>query len=458
MSAAIDWAMPHKTRHALKPATRPRVSPRALAARVVTDVMVRARYLDTALTETLDALPRAQTRDAPLIQEMVYGALRWFHQLQTIAALFLAKPLKAKDQDIYALLLIGLYQLRHMRVPDHAVVKETVEAAVALKKPWAKDLLNACLRSYLRDAARVPTAINADLAARFSHPLWLIEEIQSAWPNDWENILNANNERPPMLLRVNLQRTSREAFLARLAENTISAQALPIVETAVKLETPVAVTALPGFAQGEVSVQDAAAQLAAVLLDAQPGERVLDACAAPGGKTGHLLERSPGLSELIALDKDAKRVALIEENLKRLDLHANTLVGDASQPKEWWDGKLFDRILADVPCSATGVIRRHPDIKLRRQTQDLPQLLAAQANFLNSLWPLLKPGGKLLYVTCSILPVENEKQMQAFLAQHADALEIPLPASAGRPCVVGRQRLPGEAGLDGFYYACLGKN
>ncbi len=345
-----------------------------------------------------------------------------------------------------------------MRVPDHAVVQETVEAAVALKKLWAKDLLNACLRAYLRDTTRVQATVNADLAARYSHPLWLIDEIQRAWPNDWENILNANNERPPMVLRVNLRRTAREVFLARLTENAINAQSLPLVDTAVKLETPVAVTALPGFAQGEVSVQDAAAQLAAVLLDAQSGERVLDACAAPGGKTGHLLEHSPGLSELIALDKDAKRVALIEENLKRLDLHANTLVGDASQPQDWWDGKLFDRILADVPCSATGVIRRHPDIKLRRQAQDLPLLIAAQADFLNRLWPLLKPGGKLLYVTCSILPMENEKQIQAFLAHHANAREIPLPALAGRPCVVGRQRLPGEAGLDGFYYACLGKN
>ncbi|MBI3547146.1 MAG: 16S rRNA (cytosine(967)-C(5))-methyltransferase RsmB [Gammaproteobacteria bacterium] len=450
--------MPHKPHRAPKSKAPTRANPRALAARVVEAVNVRARYLDAALAETLDALPRAQMRDAPLIQEMTYGTLRWFHQLQAIAALFLTKPLKAKDQDIYALLLIGLYQLRHMRVAEHAVVQETVEAAVALKKPWAKDLLNACLRSYLRDTARVQTAIETDLAARYSHPLWLIQEFQRAWPQDWETILSADNERPPMLLRVNLRRNTRAAFVARLAENGIDAQVLPIVATAVKLETPVTVNALPGFAQGEVSVQDAAAQLAAVLLDAQPGERILDACAAPGGKTGHLLEQTPALTELVALDKDAQRVALIEDNLKRLDLRATTLVGDAARPTDWWDGQPFDRILADVPCSASGIVRRHPDIKLRRQAHDLPKLLEAQASFLNSLWPLLKPGGKLLYVTCSILPVENEEQMQTFMAQHPDAVEVPLPAEAGRPCVIGRQRLPGEAGSDGFYYACLRKN
>ncbi|MHB8534365.1 MAG: 16S rRNA (cytosine(967)-C(5))-methyltransferase RsmB [Sulfuricaulis sp.] len=430
--------------------------PRALTARVVEQVIVHSRYLDAALTETLAA--SAPQPDSALVQEMAYGVLRWFHQLQTIAGLFLAKPLKEKDQDVYALLLTGLYQLRYMRVARHAAVQETVEACAALKKPWAKNLVNACLRSYLREEARAQEAVAADLIAAFSHPAWLIEEIRRHWPDDWESILTAANQRPPLVLRVNRRRYTREQYIARLAAAGIAARALPLTPTAVQLEIPMAVQALPGFAPGEVSVQDAAAQLAAMLLDAQPGERVLDACAAPGGKTGHLLEHTPGLDELVALDRNPARVALIEENLTRLGVTAQTLAADAADPAAWWDGRPFDRVLLDVPCSATGVIRRHPDIKVRRQSADLPRLVEAQNRLLDALWPLLKPGGKLLYVTCSILPLENEKQMQAFLARHSDAHEAVLAPSAGRARAVGRQILPGDADMDGFYYACLRKN
>jgi 16S rRNA (cytosine967-C5)-methyltransferase len=415
--------------------------------------VVRARYLDAALTETLDA----QTRDAALVQEMSYGTLRWFDQLAAVAALFLDKPLKAKDQDVYALLLVGLYQLRFMRVARHAAVKETVGAAAALKKPWAKNLLNACLRAALREEARVQAAIAADPSAAFSHPAWLLEEIRRDWPENWAAILVANNERPPMVLRVNRLRQSRDLYLARLDRAGIAASAHALSETAVVLASPVAVTALPGFAEGDVSVQDAAAQLAAPLLDARSGERVLDACAAPGGKTGQLLEQT-ALAELVALDREPARVKLIEENLARLKLGAKTVAGDAANPADWWDGQAFDRILADVPCSATGVIRRHPDIKVRRQPGDLPRLIATQEQILESLWPLLKPGGKLLYATCSILPVENENQMTAFLRRHPDATEDVLATEAGRARAVGRQILPGEAGMDGFYYARLRKN
>ena len=434
------------------------INPRALAAKVVEQVVVRARYLDAALAETLTALPHTQVRDAALIQEMAYGVLRWFHQLQAVAALFIAKPLKEKDQDVYALLLTGLYQLRYMRVARHAAVKETVEAAAALNKPWAKNLLNACLRSYLRAEARAQTAVAADPAARYSHSPWLIGEIRRDWPDDWEAILTAGNQRPPMVLRVNLCKQTREQYLARLAGAGIAARSLPLTQTAVLLEKPVTVNELPGFAQGEVSVQDAAAQFAAVLLDAQAGEYVLDACAAPGGKTGHLLEHTPGLGELVALDREPARVALIEENLARLGVTAKTIVADAADPSRWWDGRPFDRILLDVPCSATGVIRRHPDIKVRRRPADLPQLLETQVRMLDALWPLLKPGGKLLYVTCSILPAENEIQMQAFLARHPEAGEMILPLNAGRARSLGRQILPGESDMDGFYYACMGKN
>ncbi len=430
------------------------MNPRALAAQVVEEVLVRSRYLDAALTKAVGA---AAPRDAALIQEMSYGTLRWFHRLAAIAALFLDKPLKAKDQDVYALLLVGLYQLQFMRVAPHAAVTETVEAATALKKPWAKNLLNACLRGALREEARVQAAIAANPEAAFSHPAWLMEEIRRGWPADRENILAANNERPPLVLRVNRRHQSREQYLARLAQAGIAASAHAFSETAVVLESPVAVSELPGFAEGDVSVQDAAAQLAATLLDAQAGERVLDACAAPGGKTGHLLEQT-ALAELVALDREPARVKLIEENLTRLGLSAKTIIGDAENPAPWWDGRPFDRILADVPCSATGVIRRHPDIKLRRRPEDLPRLIATQEQILDGLWPLLKPGGKLLYATCSILPVENENQMTAFLRRHPDAAEDALPTKAGRARTIGRQILPGEAGMDGFYYARLRKN
>lgn len=435
-----------------------RLNPRAAAAQVVAAVCVRSRYLDTALDKTLAALPRAQARDAALVQEMSYGTLRWFDQLAAIAALFLDKPLKTKDQDVYALLLVGLYQLLHLRVAKHAAVKETVEAATALKKPWAKNLLNACLRAALREAARAQAAIATNPSAAFSHPVWLLEEIKRHWPEDWAAILVANNERPPLVLRVNRLHQSREQYLTRLAQAGIAANAHPFSETAVVLDAPMAVSELPGFAAGDVSVQDAAAQLAATLLEAQPGEHVLDACAAPGGKTGHLLEHSPGLTELVALDREPERVKLIAENLTRLGLSAKMLIGDAANPAPWWDRRPFDRILADVPCSATGVIRRHPDIKLRRRPEDLPRLVATQQQILDGLWPLLKPGGKLLYATCSILPVENENQMLAFRRRHPDATEDILPLSTGQARVIGRQMLPGEAGMDGFYYARLRKN
>lgn len=438
------------------PTAKKKINPRAVAAQVIEQVLAKSRYLDTALTEAQARLPRGQAHEAALIQEMAYGTLRWFHQLDATARQFLARPLKPKDQDIHALLLLGLYQLRHMRTAMHAAVTETVEAAEALKKPWAKNLLNACLRAYLREPERADAA--GDASAKYSHPVWLIQEIRQHYPENWEAILDANNERPPMALRVNLQKNSRAQYLARLSAAGLTAYPAEIADSAIVLATPVAVTDLPGFAQGEASVQDVAAQLAAILLEAQAGERVLDACAAPGGKTGHILERTPGLAELVALDQDPERVALIAQNLARLGLTAHTVTADAGAPKDWWDDRTFDRILLDAPCSATGVIRRHPDIKVRRKPDDLNKLIETQARLLDRLWPLLKPGGKLLYVTCSILPAENENQMQAFVARHPDTTVAALPLTAGIPRIIGRQILPGEQGMDGFYYACIHKN
>lgn len=424
---------------------------RATAARVLEQVVVHGHYLDS----TLDAVRIDAAPDAALIQELAYGTLRWFHQLVGIAALLLIKPLKPKDQDVYALLLAGLYQLRTLRVATHAAVDETVAATETLGKPWAKGLVNACLREYLRRSGDMDKHIAQDPTLRLSHPAWLLEKFRRAWPDDWERIAQANNERPPLTLRVNLRRQTRDVYLEKLRAANIALQLTSVLDTDTTLATPLPVSVLPGFAAGEVSVQDAAAQWATVLLDARPGERILDACAAPGGKTGHILERTPGLTDLVALDREAVRVELIEQNLKRLGLKARLITADASAPEDSWGGQPFDRILLDVPCSATGVIRRHPDIKLRRQPEDLPKLTATQARLLTALWPLLRPGGKLLYVTCSILPEENEQQMMAFLARESSAVEASLPTTVGRARAVGRQVLPGDHGMDGFYYACL---
>jgi len=413
--------------------------------------VMAGRYLDDALDQAFATHPP----EAAFIQELCYGTLRGFHQLAGIAKLFLEKPLKPKDRDLYALLLTGLYQLRALRVATHAAVNETVAAADALGKPWAKGLINACLREYLRRQREADEAVQNDAALRHSHPAWLLEKFRAAWPDAWERIAAANNERPPLTLRVNRLKTTRANYLETLRAAGLAVRADSVFDTDLTLETPVPVTQLPGFADGLVSVQDAAAQWAAVLLDARPGHRVLDACAAPGGKTGHLLERTPGLGACVAVDREPARVARIDENLKRLGLEARLVTADAGAASAWWRGEPFDRILLDAPCSATGVIRRHPDIKLRRKPADLAKLAAEQTRLLRALWPLLRTGGKLLYVTCSILPEENENTVRAFLARTPAAVEAPLPESVGRACAVGRQILPGEHGMDGFYYACL---
>jgi 16S rRNA (cytosine967-C5)-methyltransferase len=429
---------------------------RVYAAEIVRQV-IAGRSLDAALDETLAVLPPARRSDAALIQEMVYGTLRWLEQLQAVLALYLEKPLKNKDQDLFALLLVGLYQLEYMRTPKHAAVMETVAAAEDLNKAWAKNLLNAVLRGFLREPQRAQQKIESDPCLLFSHPPWLVDQIQRSWPEHWQPILTANIQRPPLTLRVNLLKRSRAAYLQELKQAGHEASVNNETDCGLTLAQPVPVTQLPGFAEGVVSVQDTAAQLAAILLDAQPGQRVLDACAAPGGKTGHVLERTPG-ADLVALDKDPQRLERVRQNLQRLSLSAQLMVGDAAKPQDWWDNRPFDRILADAPCSATGVIRRHPDIKIHRTPADIAALKNTQKQILEGLWPLLTHGGKLLYVTCSILTQENENQITRFLACHGDAAEIKLTVPSGIPRAVGQQILPGEQGMDGFYYACLQKH
>ena len=430
---------------------RRRGGPRSTAARALAQVLA-GRSLSAVLPTALAPLaPEAR----PLLQELCYGTLRWLGRLDALLSRLMRRPLKDKDADIRALLLSGLYQLEYMEIKPHAAVSETVAATAELGKPWARGLVNGVLRTYQRDRARLLGEVDRDEATALAHPRWLVEALQAAWPDRWAEIAAANNARPPMTLRVNLRQGSREAYLETLAAEGLEAQPAPHTEAGITLARPVSVERLPGFDQGRVSVQDGAAQLAAQLLAPQPGERVLDACAAPGGKTGHLLERGAGV-ELVALDSDPERLRRVEENLRRLDLPAQLIAGDAGAPETWWDGRPFDRILLDAPCSGTGVIRRHPDIKHLRRGEDIAPLAEQQGRILRALWPLLKPGGMLVYATCSIIPEENDRQVARFLESCRDARELPIAAEWGHTATAGRQILPGEDGMDGFYYACLG--
>jgi len=353
------------------------------------------------------------------------------------------------------LALLGLYQLEYTRVKPHAAVAETVGAA--RRKSWAKPLLNGILRSHQRERERLLALADADATAVCGYPAWLIEQIRRDWPEDFVAILSQGNLQAPLVLRVNRLKCERARYIELLAQAQITAHASDCVESAVILENPVGVGRLPGFADGWVSVQDAAAQLAAGLLDPRPGQRVLDVCAAPGGKTQHILEICPDVGEVVSLDIAPERVTRIRENLSRAGLTATLLTADAVEPSSWWDGKPFDRILVDAPCSATGVIRRHPDIKLLRQPGDIPQLQSLQRRILEAVWPMLAEGGLLIYSTCSILRQENELQIAAFLENHPEAREIPIDADWGRSMALGRQILVGDEDMDGFYYSRLRK-
>ncbi len=434
---------------------------RAIAARIIDQVYTKGR----SLSQAMEGVPPAAVDDRPLIQEICYGTLRDYYHLVLIVDKLLKKPLKSKDSDVQALLLLGLYQLISMRVPDHAAVSETVAATVALKKPWARGLVNGVLRNFLRDGQQLIAKAKTIEEGQWAHPQWFIDSIRKAWPNDWQTILLANNQKPPMTLRVNQSQGDEATYLAELSAVGIEAKQIPSAPGAVQLEQPVDVAVLPGFETGRASVQDAAAQWAAQLLRLESGQRVLDACAAPGGKTGHILETAD--VEMVAMDIDPERLKRIESNLKRLGKTAQLFTGDICDPSSWWDGEPFDRILLDVPCSATGVIRRHPDIKLLRQAGDIQTLAELQAQALDAIWPLLKPGGMLLYATCSVLPQENAEQITAFIDRQADAQYREIIADWGRQTSIGRQILPGDGaeitsenysgGMDGFYYACLEK-
>ncbi|MEE9319780.1 MAG: 16S rRNA (cytosine(967)-C(5))-methyltransferase RsmB [Granulosicoccus sp.] len=426
-------------------------------------------------------LPAAQTsikeRDRPLLQALVYGCIRWSRELAGITTQLLDKPLKRKDRDIALLMHIGLFQLIHTRTAVHAAVDETVKVTRSLGKPWARGLVNAVLRNYQRDA----TALQAKLseAERVSHPDWLLSILQSDWPDDWRCVVEANNRQAPMTLRINRLRGSVEDYASRLREAGITAKRHKYAEDALQLDSPVPITRLPGFSDGHVSVQDAAAQLTMtylskdMLVGGGNGGRMLDACAAPGGKAAHALEQG-WFTFVLALDHDGTRLEQVSDTLARLDLteRAELLMADAADTKAWWDGVPFEAVLLDAPCSGTGVIRRHPDIKLLRRQSDIAALVATQARLLDALWPTVAVGGILLYATCSVLKDENERQIGDFLTRTGDARPLPFTAAWGREVTVatpvsgasdgqrvtiGNQLLPGMSDMDGFFYAPLVK-
>ena len=424
---------------------------RAAAARVLCQVL-EGNSLNQALPP---ALEQVDPRDRGLLQQLCYGSLRQAPRLQAILKQLLDKPLRDKDLDIQGLLLCGLYQLEETRIPDHAAVSATVAATQALKKPWAKGLSNAVLRRFLRDRDALMEGLGE--SSRAAHPRWLYKALKREWPEQADAVIQCNNTQPPMTMRVNSAKTSREDYLQQLADAGIDARPGQLSSEAIYLASPMDVNDLPGFAQGWVSVQDEAAQMAAELLDAKAGERILDACAALGGKTCHILERQPDLDEMIAMDLDPLRLARVEENLERLELQAALLAGDAANPPEQLAPESFDAILVDAPCSASGVIRRHPDVKLLRRREDIAALGDPQLDILQGLWPLLKPGGRLLYATCSVLIAENREVIRRF-ADNDTVNVIPMTAGWGENCDPGQQLLPSQDGPDGLYYCMLQKS
>ena len=426
---------------------------RYVAIRVLEAVLVKGRSLATARSLVQDKL---EPRERSLAMEMVNGVLRWRFRLEALLSKLLSKSLRKKDYDIQLVLLLALYELTELSTPDYAVVNEAVAQTRRVGKKWASGMVNAVLRSFIRDRDELLTLIDEDDVARFSHPRWLIDLLQQDWPQQVEQILDASNQRPPMWLRVNAGKVSVEDYIKLLDAQQIKAVRHPVAEAALKLDSPMDVSQLPGFAEGLVSVQDAAAQLATKLLGAEDGERVLDLCAAPGGKTCHVLETAANI-EMVAVELESLRMQRLQQNLDRLDLHARLIIGDATDTNSWWDGQLFDRVLVDAPCSASGVIRRHPDIKSLRHADDLVSLSQIQQQILLQALNMLKPGGTLLYVTCSVLKQENEQQLERLLSTTTEAGEVVIDENWGIACRHGRQLLPGVLDGDGFYFARLKK-
>lgn len=427
---------------------------RALAATALAEIALRGASLRDAMERHAPKLP--DPRDRALLMALLSEGTRWWLRFDPALDRLLEQPLRRKEPQIHALLVLGLVQLEVLQLQDYAAVAATVEASRALKRPRLAGLVNAVLRRWQRERVDLLAALDAAPPTRHGHPVWLAAAIARDWTDQADAVFAADNLEPPLMLRANRRRTTREALLERLQADSQTAQAHAWLADAIVLPHSGDVTRFPGFAEGLFAVQDGAAQIAADLLDARPGQRVLDACAAPGGKACHLLERTD--LALTALDSDPARLRRIGQNLDRLGLHAHLVAGDAATPSAWWDGEPYDRILIDAPCSATGVLRRRPDVRLHRRESDIPTLAALQQRILGALWPLLKPGGKLVYATCSLLRAENEAAVQSLLATVPDARPLPFALPAGQAGAVGWQILPGDGDLDGMYYAVIEKS
>jgi len=426
-------------------------NPRTIAALAIFHVVFRGRQMNRVLER---ALGQANSENRGIITEVTYGVVRWFWLLEYELNQLLARPVRRKDQDVLCLLCVGLYQLKFLRIPQYACVSETVDATADLGKPWARGLVNAVLRKYLSSKDQFKSNGLTD-DCRYSHPQWIVDLIKQEWPEYWEEILHANNCRPKMTLRLNVNKTGVSEYLDLLKENHILASVDQTSPVALQLEKRVSVENLPGFSNGVVSVQSSASQLAALSMELAPGQRVLDACSAPGGKLVHMLEIEPELGGIVAIDIDQARTAEIVDNLSRVQNDAQVITADAARPDEWWDGKPFDRILVDAPCSALGVVSKHPDIKHHRKPADIDRVVEQQRHLLEGLLPLLNRNGKILYTTCSILARENDGQIEAVLHNHPNISIDQLPPSLGHQTRFGRQRLQDNSGGDGFYYARL---
>lgn len=419
---------------------------RSMAASAIEKVVEQGQSLSNILPPLQQ---KVSDKDKALLQELCFGVLRTLPQQEWLISKLMSRPMTGKQRTIHYLIMVGFYQLLHTRIPPHAALAETVEGAVVIKRPQLKGLINGVLRQFQRQQEEL-LAEFADSDQRFLHPEWLLKRLQKAYPSQWQAIVEANNQRPPMWLRVNRNHHTRDEWLALLETAEMNGFTHDAYPDAIRLASPAPVQSLPGFEQGWVTVQDASAQGCMTYLEPQNGDRILDLCAAPGGKTTHILEVAPKAS-VMAVDIDEQRLSRVYDNLKRLGMKAEVKQGDGRTPAQWCGDEQFDRILVDAPCSATGVIRRHPDIKWLRRDRDINELAQLQSEILDAVWPHLKPGGTLVYATCSVLPEENSQQIAAFLKRTSNATL----RATGTPDKPGIQNLPGAEDGDGFFYAKL---
>ncbi|MGF6492542.1 16S rRNA (cytosine967-C5)-methyltransferase [Luteibacter sp. 621] len=427
------------------------LSVRALAAEALASIALSGHSLREAADRALPRLP--DSRDRALLTALLNDGARWWPRFDAALDRLLDKPIRRSEPVIHALLVTGLVQLETLELPGYAAVAATVEAARELRRPRLAGLVNAVLRRWQREREALNAQLDANPATRHAHPAWLADAIASDWPAHADAILAAANTEPPLMLRVNRRRARREEVAAALVEAGHEAALHPWLADGLVLPHSTDITRLPGFTDGQFAVQDGAAQVPVDLLGVVTGQRVLDACAAPGGKACHVLERAD--VALLAVEYEAGRATRIRQNLERLHLQAEVAVADAGDASAWWDGRPFDRIMIDAPCSATGVIRRRPDVRLHRRATDIDALVAQQARILSACWETLAPGGRLLYVTCSLLRRENEGVVSAFVDSRDDATIVPFTLPVGQAAAVGWQILPGDGDLDGMYYALL---